>query len=114
METTPTTEAPKLNPLAVKFPDLKPMLDALPWSLDDVPEGLNAFRVLGESGDTKIIWDKRKEDEVDAAKATFKALTKKGYRAFHVTGKDGEKGEEMKEFDATAERLILVPQMSGG
>jgi hypothetical protein len=113
METTTTTEA-KPNPLAIKFPDLKPVLDRLQWTHDEVPAGKHAFEVLGESGDTKHIWDKRKEDEVDAARSLFKSLTKKGYRAFHCTGKDGVAGEIMKDFDPDAERMILVPQVAGG
>ena len=116
METT-STETPKTNPLAVKFPDLKPTLDTLGFidgSFEDVPAGKHAIAVMGEPGDTKHIWDKRKEDEVEAARTLFKSLTKKGYRAFHVTGKDGEKGSQMNEFDPDAERMIMVGPMAGG
>jgi hypothetical protein len=70
---------------------------------------------LDRTGDTKVIWDKDNEDEVEAARATFDRLTKdKKYTAFHVTGKDGKKGERMRAFDPEAERIILVPQMVGG
>jgi len=41
-------------------------------------------------------------------------LTKKGYRAYHVTGSEGEKGEPMSEFDPKVERMILVPPLQGG
>ena len=115
METTIETSKP--NPLALKFPDLKPTLDKLGFldgTFEDVPEGRHAMAVMGEPGDTKHIWDKRKEDEVEAARTLYKTLTKKGYRAFHVTGKDGEKGEQMTEFDKDADRMIFVPQMQGG
>lgn len=121
METT--TETPKQNPLAVKFPDLKPTLDQLglmDGSFDEVPEGRHALAVMGEPGDTKHIWNKSNEVEVEAARTLFKKLTKKkseggaGYLAFHVTGKDGEKGEQMNEFDPNAERMILVPPIAGG
>lgn len=111
-----TTEI-KPNPLTVKFPDLKPVLDGLKWmdgSFEDVPAGTHAIAVMGEPGDTKHLWDKRKEDEVEAARTIFKSLTKKGYRAFHVTGKDGEKGEQMTDFDVNAERMIMVGPMQGG
>lgn len=123
MDTIPTTETPKTNPLTLKFPDLKPTLDSLTWmdgSFEEVPSGKSAIAVMGEPGDTKHIWDKRKEAEVEAARTLFKKLTKPvkdggaGYRAFHVTGKDGEKGEQMNEFDPEAERMILVPPMQGG
>ncbi len=112
-----TTETSKPNPLVVKFPDLKPQLETLGFmdgSFEDVPAGKHAIAVMGEPGDTKHIWDKRKTDEVDAARTLFTSLTKKGYRAFHVTGKDGEKGEQMSEFDPSAERMIMVPQLQGG
>jgi hypothetical protein len=117
METQTHTTDIKPNPLAVKFPDLKPTLDKIGWadtSFEEIPAGMSAISVMGEPGDTKHIWDKRKDDEVEAARSLFKSLTKKGYRAFRVTGKDGEKGEQMNEFDADAERMILVPQMAGG
>ena len=70
---------------------------------------------MNESGDTKVIWDKNNEAEVEAARATFDKLTKKGkYAAFHVKGNDGKQGERMNDFDPDAERIILVPQLRGG
>ena len=114
---TPSTEAPKPNPLAVKFPDLKESLDKIEWgsmSFESVPQGKNVFAVMGEVGDTKHIWTKSNPDEVDAMRDLYKKLTKKGYRAYRVTGKDGEKGELMTEFDPEAERVIFAPQMQGG
>lgn len=70
---------------------------------------------LNESGDTKIIWSKDNPEEVEVARAAFDRLTKKGkYAAFNVTGKDGEKGGRMYDFNPNAERIILVPQLQGG
>jgi len=69
--------------------------------------------ILDTTGDTKIIWDSENDDEIEAAKETFKKLTKKGYLAFKVK-KGGDKGEVVKEFDADAERLILSPPIAGG
>lgn len=71
--------------------------------------------VLDRTGDTRLMWDKGNKDEVDNAKATFERLVKKGkHLAFKAVGKKGEQGEQIKEFDPTAERIILVPQMAGG
>ena len=70
--------------------------------------------VMDGSGDTKIIWDSSNEAEVEAARDTFKKLTKKGYKAYSVKGKECNKGAIMDEFDAEAERIILVPPMVGG
>lgn len=69
--------------------------------------------VLDETGDTKLIWNPGNEDEVDAAKTMFSKLTKKGYIAYKVT-RGGDKGEVIKEFDATAEKIILAPPVIGG
>ncbi len=69
---------------------------------------------MDRSGDTKIIWSRSNEDEIENAREQFKRLKKKGFAAFSVTGKDGEKGEQVHEFDPKAERLIFVPALVGG
>lgn len=100
-----------------KFPEVKAPLEAMETvscAFSEIPSEKNAFSVMGQVGDSKHIWDKNKPVEVEAAKAMFDTLTKKGYLAFHVQGKEGEKGEQMKEFDPKAERVIFVPAMQGG
>ena len=69
--------------------------------------------VLDKTGDTKLMWSKGSDDEVEAARETFTRLRKKGYLAYKVK-KDGEKGEQIHEFDEDAERIILAPPMRGG
>ena len=70
---------------------------------------------MGEEGDTKVMWDKDNPAEVEAARVQFETLTKKHrYLAFRAEGKKGEKGEQIREFDPDAERIILVPPMVGG
>lgn len=76
---------------------------------------LMLFEVMDKSGDTKIMWDRNNQDEVKIAKQAFEELTKtKKFVAFYVTDKDGTKGEQMREFDPRAERVIFVPPMAGG
>lgn len=76
--------------------------------------GKIAMGIMGAEGDLKKIWDRNNQDEVDDAKASFNRLTKeKRYLAFRVN-KDGEKGEQMREFDPHAERMILTPPLQGG
>jgi len=70
--------------------------------------------VLNQEGDTKIIWNRDNNDEIAAARATFDSLKTKGYAAYSVKGKDGEKGEVIHKFDPNAERLIMAPAMKGG
>lgn len=69
--------------------------------------------VLDETGDTKLIWDEDKPEEVDAAKAMFERLKEKGYVAYAVDRK-GEKGEVLERFNRSAEKIIMAPQMKGG
>ncbi len=69
---------------------------------------------LDQSGDTKVIWDRTKVPEVEAARATYERLKAAGYSAYSVKGKDGEKGEVLHTFDEKAERIIMAPRMVGG
>lgn len=71
------------------------------------------MEVMDQTGHTKHIWNSDNEAEVEAAEALYDSLTKKGYRAFHVK-KDGEEGKRMDEFDPSAEKMIMVPQLKGG
>lgn len=71
------------------------------------------LHVLDESGDTKLIWDPERPDEVANARETFTKMKAKGYLAYSVDRK-GEKGTVLREFDPTADKLILAPQTVGG
>jgi hypothetical protein len=64
-------------------------------------------------GDLKIIWDPNNADEVAAAKAQFDALTGKGFMAYTVA-EGGGKGQQIRQFDARAEKTILAPALRGG
>jgi hypothetical protein len=78
------------------------------------------FAVIDHTGDTKYIWDANNADEVAVARGTFESFTKpvsqggKGYAAFRVTDRKGEKGEQVRSFDPAHERLIFAPPMVGG
>lgn len=69
--------------------------------------------VLDQTGDTKIIWDPDKPEEVEQARETFNKLKKKGYIGYSVDRK-GERGTVLREFDSNAEKLILAPATVGG
>lgn len=81
-------------------------------SPEDV-EVIGEMRVMGRKGDTRIIWDPDNEHEVAQARKTFDDLRKKRFVAFKV-GSGGKKGEQVTEFDPSAEKLILAPPMAGG
>jgi len=71
------------------------------------------LHVLDGTGDTKVIWDPKNPDEVEAAKAQFDVLRKKGFLAYTVN-KKGDKGEVITKFDPDAEKIILSPPIAGG
>lgn len=71
--------------------------------------------VLNNEGDTRVMWNKNVPVEVDAARLQFNRLVGESrYAAFKAVGERGERGEQIREFDPTAERIILVPAMQGG
>ena len=74
---------------------------------------MGEMRTLGREGDVKTVWDPGNVDEVAAAKQTFDDLRKKGYLAFAVK-RNGDKGEQIREFDPDAAKVILAPPMAGG
>lgn len=73
----------------------------------------STLHILDRTGDTKVLWSVDNPDEVDAAKKTFDSLKKKGYLAYSVKD-DGTKGEVIRNFDKTAGRIIMAPQLVGG
>jgi hypothetical protein len=74
---------------------------------------MSELRILNGTGDTKIIWDSNNEEEVKVAKKTFDELTAKHFAAFSVK-KDGSKDKKISVFEPEAEKIILIPPMSGG
>ncbi|MBI4060138.1 MAG: hypothetical protein HY403_01780 [Elusimicrobia bacterium] len=74
---------------------------------------MGEMAVMGRGGDARISWDKSKPDEVEAARKVFDDLRGKGYLGFTVT-MDGDKGEQVTEFDQDAEKIILAPPIRGG
>jgi hypothetical protein len=80
----------------------------------EVPAGKGLLCTLDRSGDQRVMWDRRNEDEVASARRTFDDLRKKGYLAYRAEGKRGEQGEQIREFDPDAERIILVKPSVGG
>lgn len=98
--------------MLVNAPD--PSLSLWEESEEINPATHGTIEILGPSGDVKQKWDRNNPDEVSAARELHKSLTKKGYTAFHAHNKTGEREGQMKEFDPTAEGMILVPQIQGG
>ena len=73
----------------------------------------NTLRVMDRTGDTKVEWDPTRPAEVEVARETFRKLKNQGYLAYTVTRK-GDKGSVIKDFDPSAEEIIMAPQTVGG
>jgi len=69
--------------------------------------------ILDQSGDTKHIWDRNSETEVEEARSLFNRMIKKGMQAWSVTRK-GDKDQRITEFDPQAEKIIFAPALQGG
>lgn len=80
----------------------------------DAKPGDHELAVMYFGGDFKLIWDPANHEETEAARASYKRLKEKGFAGFKVTGKDAEKGEQIKDFDPEAGRLIMAPPVRGG
>lgn len=74
---------------------------------------MSEMRVMGKQGDTKILWSADNDAEVKAAREHFNSLRAKGMLAFSVK-RNGDKGEQITEFDPNAEKIIMAPQIRGG
>lgn len=88
------------------------------WKKDlpqDPTEGQIMMSVMTGYGDLKKIWNSANQDEVEDAKRSFNHLVKeKRYLAFRVDPEDGTKSEQIREFDAQAGKMIMVPPIAGG
>lgn len=73
----------------------------------------NEMAVMDSSGDTKYIWDVNSKDEIKAAHKAFKTLIKKGYMAYSVKD-NGNKNEQIHDFDPELGKIIMIPPIQGG
>lgn len=71
------------------------------------------MHVQDDTGDTRVQWDPNKPEEVEGARRQFETLTKGGYLAYKVMA-GGGKGEQIRDFDPSAEKIILAAPMAGG
>ena len=69
--------------------------------------------VMDGSGDTRHQFDANDADALERAEERFQELTGKGFRAVAL-GKDGQRGELIREFDPSVERTLFIPQLQGG
>lgn len=73
---------------------------------------MGEIRQLARVGDVKIAWDSENEKEITVAREIFDKRITEGWTAFR--DKMGVKGDKIRTFDPDAERIILIPPISGG
>lgn len=73
---------------------------------------MSELRILSNIGDVRISWNSSSIEEVNTARETFDKKISQGWSAFRE--KVGIKGDKIKIFDPDAERIVLVPPISGG
>lgn len=74
---------------------------------------MGEMRLMNQRGDTRVMWDPNRPDEVAAARKQFDELKGKGYLAYSVK-KKGDPGEMIRTFDPDAGKIILAPPQAGG
>jgi hypothetical protein len=64
-------------------------------------------------GDTRIVWDRNVQPEVDNAKEQFDKWRKLGYAAYSVNAR-GETLEVIRKFDPALQTITFTPPNVGG
>ena len=71
------------------------------------------MKILDETGDTRLTWDKENGKEAKEAKAKFEELIGKGWKAYSVTA-TGQKKRNIEEFDVDAQEILMIsPTVKG-
>ena len=73
---------------------------------------MGEIRQLARVGDMRISWNSENDKEIAVAREIFDKRIKEGWTAFREKG--GFKGDKIRIFDPDAERIILIPSISGG
>lgn len=74
---------------------------------------LGTFRILSQSGDDRIVWDRRVAAQVKDAYKKFKELIARGYTAYATLG-GGKRGHKIDDFDPGLEEILMVPSTVPG
>ena len=84
-----------------------------PEDIAALEAGKHVLCIMDRTGDTRIMWDPHRPDEVATAKSAFDEAIKRGMRAYAVD-EEGQKGEQIKKWDATKGKIIMAPALVGG
>lgn len=76
-------------------------------------EGKNVLKILCETGDERITWDKENGRQAKEAKHKFEDYLAKGWKAYSVDSK-GNKNRKITEFDVDAQEILMIPPTAKG
>ena len=74
---------------------------------------MGELAILAQTGALKITWDPDIPDEIMKVKEQFQLFLEKGYSAFHLNDTGGE-GKKISTFNASANKIIMIPKLGGG
>lgn len=74
----------------------------------------HTMNILGGNGDTAVAYDPAVTEEVEETRRRFDELIAEGYTGFTATREGKQTGEQTREFDPTAEQIVMVRPLQGG
>jgi hypothetical protein len=78
-----------------------------------VQEFTGQIRLMNETGDTAVLWDRAVPEQVDEARKVFTEARSQGLAAYS-TNATTKQSEVIREFDPDATMVVLIPQLQGG
>ena len=76
---------------------------------------MGEIATLGRSGHVVTKWDETLPETVNEAKVTFDDLLGEGFTAFQTIAEAPTRpAEQIREFNPTAERIVMLPRFVGG
>lgn len=73
---------------------------------------MNTLRVCNRAGDSVTTWDPDDASLVQEAKRVFDAFKRHNYLAYKK--KEGNAGEQLREFDPNAHEIVMHEPLIGG
>jgi hypothetical protein len=68
--------------------------------------------VLNQNGHSQVEW--KDEETIKSAQELFEKLVKNGWRGVQTFPGTDKLGQTLKEFDPTAEHIVMIPVLIGG
>lgn len=80
----------------------------------EVPPNHGLMTILDRSGDTAVLWDRADPEQVEETRRRFDEIIGQGYLAEKTNTGYAQDGEQIREFDPQAQRIVMRPPLVGG